>query len=53
MRALDFEPGFCIPKELLRHVAALMPGARSTHVADDDQRDRDTAVSNGWSHRWP
>ena len=53
MRAINFEPDFCIPKEVLRHVAALMPGARSTHVGDDGQPARETAVSNGWSHRWP
>ena len=38
---------------MLRHVAALMPSTRLTHVGDDDQRDRETAVSNDCSLRWP
>ena len=53
MRALDFEPDFCIPKELLRHLAELMPDAKLTHVGDDCRRDREIAVKSGWTHRWP
>ena len=47
------ESDFRIPKEMLRHVAALMASARTTHDGDDHQRDREIAASNGWPHRWP
>ena len=53
MQALDFEPDFCIPKEMLRHLAELMPDAKLTHVGDDCRRDREIAVKSGWTHRWP
>ncbi len=53
MQALDFEPDFCIPKEMLHHLAKLMPDAGLTHVGDDDRRDREIAFKSGWTHRWP
>lgn len=53
MTSQGFTPDFCIPKEMLPHLASLGPAAVLTHVGDDPRRDRDVAVMSGWRHRWP
>lgn len=53
MEELGFRPDFCIPKEMLHTLAALLPGADTVHVGDDPQRDRDIAAAAGIAHRWP
>ena len=53
MRKLGFTPDFCIPKEMLRHLAKLLPEAALTHVGDDEMRDRKPALDAGWRHLWP
>lgn len=53
LSALGFNPDFCIPKEMLRHLAQLLPDAQLTHVGDDELRDRRPALAAGWRHLWP
>ena len=53
MMSQGFSPDFCIPKEMLPHLADLSPAAKLTHVGDDPHRDRDVAVMSSWRHRWP
>lgn len=52
MNELGFQPDFCIPKNLLRTLAALLPDAMLVHVGDDPQRDRDIAATCNVLHRW-
>ena len=53
MRSLQFEPDFCIPKEMLQHATRLFPDSRRIHVGDDPARDKAMADKSGWEHRWP
>ena len=53
MAEQDFQPDFCIPKEMLHMLAVLLPGAAIIHVGDDPRRDRDVAAACSVTHRWP
>ena len=53
MKALEFNPDFCIPKEMLGYAARMFPDSAKIHVGDDPDRDRAIAEKNGWEHHWP
>lgn len=53
IRQAGLIPDFSIPKELLKHLGEMLPGARMQHVGDDAERDRRIALQSGWEHRWP
>lgn len=53
MHKAGFEPDFCIPKEMLRDLALILPKAAIVHVGDDARRHRDIAQRAGVAYVWP